>query len=387
MNSRLGTFILQKTAGETFKSYRPPQLPPIPPIDLAQLYPKLEKATAALATLNASCKMIPNIALFIYMCVCKEALLSNHIEGTQGSLSDLILFEHHHEGADREVSLQDIEEISNYVKAVHYGHQQIRENFPLSMRLLKQIHQILLSGSRGSLKLPGEIRRSQNWIGGTRPGNALFVPPSIQDLDECISNFEYFLHDGSLPLLIKAGIAHLQFESIYPFLDGNGRLGRLLIILLLCHGKLLDEPILYLSLYLKKHRQLYYDLLQEVRLHGTWEVWLEFFLEGIEQTATQASIMTIKLQQLFLQDTQVIASFGRARFSCEKIFELIKKLPQVSGPVIARELAISLPTARSGLERLRQAGILKEITKKKRDRIYIYHQYLSLLESDNGNNS
>lgn len=252
--------------GESYKAYVPPKLPPEPPVDLWQLYPYLEKATLALAELNSIYKIIPNPSLFLYLYVRKEALLSSQIEGTQSSFSDLMLFEHQQKP---EVSLEDVEEVSNYVKAISYGLQRLKEDFPLSLRLIKEIHGVLLSGGRGASKLPGEFRRSQNWIGGTRPGNALFVPPPVDSLNQCLGDFENFLHDESLPVLIKAGIAHVQFETIHPFLDGNGRLGRLLIILLLCENGILDEPILYLSLYLKQNRHPYYELLQEVLFNGT----------------------------------------------------------------------------------------------------------------------
>lgn len=227
MNSRIGTYITQKTPGESYQAYLPPKLPLEPPVDLFQLYPHLEKATLALAELNSIHKTLPNTALFIYMYVRKEALLSSQIEGTQSSFSDLMLFEHHQKP---EVSLEDVEEVSNYVKAIQYGFQRLKEGFPLSFRLLKEIHGVLLSGGRGCTQLPGEIKRSQNWIGGTRPGNALFVPPPAEHLGDYLSNFEHFLHDERFPVLIKAGIAHVQFETIHPFLDGNGRLRRALII-------------------------------------------------------------------------------------------------------------------------------------------------------------
>lgn len=248
MNKRIGTYITQKVTGEPYKAYVPPGLPPEPPVNLTKLYPSLEKATVALAELNSITKSIPNAALFIYMYVRKEALLSSQIEGTQSSLSDLMLFEHHQKP---EVSLEDVEEVSNYVKAIIYGLKRLKEGFPLSLRLLREIHGVLLSGVRGARKLPGEFRCSQNWVGGTRPGNALFVPPSVSHLDQCLSDFEKFLHDARLPVLIQAGLAHVQFETLHPFLDGNGRLGRLLVTLLLCNSGMLDEPILYLSLYLK----------------------------------------------------------------------------------------------------------------------------------------
>lgn len=377
MNQRIGVYVTQNVMGEPYKAYVPPLLPLDPPIDLTGLYPYLEKATLALAELNSVHKSIPNTSLFIYMYVRKEALLSSQIEGTQSSFSDLMLFEHHQKP---EVSQEDVEEVSNYVKALTYGLKSLKEDFPLSLRLLKEIHGVLLSGGRGSSKLPGEFRRSQNWIGGTRPGNALFVPPPIDCLDQCLSNFENFLHDTTLPVLIRAGIAHVQFETIHPFLDGNGRLGRLLITLLLCHSSMLDEPILYLSLYLKQNRHLYYDLLQEVRIKGTWETWLEFFLDGIFKSSKQAIKTANLINELFMQDFEKITSMGRIRFSCEQILEHLKKLPQVTVPLLASELGLTAPTVRSALNHMVKADILEEISGKKRDKIYVYRKYLSILE-------
>jgi Fic family protein len=239
---------------------------------------------------------------------------------------------------------------------------------------------VLLAGGRGALKLPGEFRQSQNWIGGTRPGNALFVPPPVDRLQECLSDFEHFLHDETLPFLIRSGLLHVQFETIHPFLDGNGRLGRLLITLLLCHQGMLDEPILYLSLYLKRNRQLYYNLLQEVRTHGAWESWLEFFLEGIFKSANQAIETTRAMNRIFDEDLQKIASLGRLRPSCQQVLEYLKKLPQVSVPLLAKDLNITAPTARNALNKMVEQGILDEITGKKRDKIYLYRRYLNILE-------
>lgn len=377
MNQRIGTYITQSVVGESYSAYIPPKLPPYPPIDLASLAPLLERAAVILAELNGMYKIIPNVSLFMYMDVRKEALLSSQIEGTQSSFADLMLFEN---DLEPEVSHDDVEEVSNYVKAITYGLQRLKDGFPLSLRLLKEMHAILLSGGRGATKLPGEFRRIQNWIGGTRPANALFVPPPVDYLSECLNDFEIFLHDDSLPVLIKAGIAHLQFESIHPFLDGNGRLGRLLIILMICEAKILDAPILYLSLYFKQHRRTYYDLLQEVRQYGTWETWLEFFLQGIEESARQAIATAQQINLLFDQDTQKISQLGRIRFSCEQIFEYLKRLPQVTVSLIARELPMSSPTARSALNSMVKAGILQEISGKRRDKIYVYRSYLALLE-------
>ncbi len=376
---RLGTYVLQKLKEDSYKAYIPPLLPPNPPLNVSMLYPALEKATLAIAELNGITKSIPNTSLFIYMYVRKEALLSSQIEGTQSSLSDLMLFEHHQKP---EVSLDDVEEVSNYVKAIHYGLDRLKSGFPLSLRLLREVHGILLSGTRGSFHTPGEFRRSQNWIGGTKPSNARFVPPHVEAMHECLADLENFLHDDSLPVLLKAGIAHVQFETIHPFLDGNGRLGRLLITLLLCQSALLDEPILYLSLYLKQNRSLYYDLLQEVRTQGNWETWLEFFLEGVTTSAKQALLTSKEINTLFAHDFAQLQTLGRARFSCEQVLNYLKQLPQVTVQLVSKELEMSIPTARSALNNLVALGVIEEVSGKQRDKIYIYRKYLAILQTD-----
>lgn len=377
MNRQSGTYILQKNSGESYKAYLPASLPPHPPVDLPHLYPLMEKAIFALSELNAVTKLIPNTSLFIYMAVRKEALLSNQIEGTQSSFVDLILFEDHQKPY---VALADVEEVSNYVKALNYGLNRLRGGFPLSLRLLREIHRVLLSGGRGSSKLPGEFRTSQNWIGGTKPGNALFVPPPPHEMTGCLFELEKFLHSESLPALIKSGLAHVQFETIHPFLDGNGRLGRLLITLMLCEGGMLDEPTLYLSLYLKQNRSLYYDLLQNVRLYGVWEEWLEFFLEGVFSSAKEGVKTAQKINKLFEDDLKKIESLGRARFSAVKILEYLKNLPQVSVQAVSQKLEMTDPTARNVLNQMVRLGILEETSLKKRDKVYVYRKYLSILE-------
>ena len=379
MDQRIGTYITKKVATESYRAYIPSQLPPCPPIDVSSLYSYLEKATLALAELNSIVQIIPNISLFIYMYVRKEALLSSQIEGTQSSFADLMLFEHNQKP---NISIDDVEEVSNYVQAINYGLDQLKNNFPLSLRLICEIHAILLSGSRGSNKLPGEFRRSQNWIGGSRPGNALFVPPPVEKLMDCLSDFENFLYEkkSKLPALIRAGIAHVQFETIHPFLDGNGRLGRLLIILLLYQEGLLKEPILYLSLYFKQNRDIYYNLLQQIRLQGTWETWLEFFLEGVTESAKQAVHTAKQINMLFENDLLKIQKLGRSRLSCIEVLEHLKKMPQTSVPLLSKELNITAPTARSALTHMLELGILEEITAKKRDRVYVYRQYLDILD-------
>ena len=378
MNKRTGHYVTIHTKMEPFKAFIPPTLPPIPPINMDVLYPHLDKATKAISELNGMTSIIPNISLFIYMYVRKEALLSSQIEGTQSSFSDLILFENEQK---TEVSVEDVEEVSHYVSAISHGLKRLKHGFPLCLRLLKEMHAILLTGSRGSTKSPGNFRRSQNWIGGTRPGNALFVPPPPEELPDILSNFENFLHTDNLkiPTLIMAGFAHLQFESIHPFLDGNGRLGRLLIILLLCNGNLLQEPVLYISLYLKKNRQTYYRLLQEVRTNGTWETWLEFFLEGITSTATNTMATMQKMNQLFDQNLEQINTLGRAKLSCIDTLNTLKQLPQISVTELAKRLNISAPTARKALDNLIELDIVSEISHKQRDKIYTYTQYLKML--------
>lgn len=266
---RIGTYIKKTESGEEFKAYLPKPLPPVPAIMTDKLYPLLDLANAALGRLDGMSRMLPDLSLFLYMYIRKEAVLSSQIEGTQSSLSDLLLYEVEDKPG---IPLNEVEEVSHYVAALNYGLERIKE-FPLSLRLIREIHLKLMTNARGGNKQPGEFRTSQNWLGGTRPGNARFVPPPPENLQDCLDNFEKFLHDDKnhLPILVKAALIHVQFETIHPFLDGNGRLGRLLITFLLCVEKILKEPMLYLSLYLKAHRDQYYAHLQNVREKGEWE--------------------------------------------------------------------------------------------------------------------
>ncbi|PCJ29076.1 MAG: cell filamentation protein Fic [Rickettsiales bacterium] len=379
MNKQSGKYLTQKIGGEEYKAYIPFKLPPGGGIDLQKLHPYLEKATCAIAELNGAAKFLPNHSLFIYMYVRREALLSSQIEGTQSSFSDLMLFENDQKP---NISLDDVEEVSNYVKAINYGLERIKNGFPLSLRLLREIHEILLSGIRGSLKSPGEFRRSQNWIGGTRPGNAFFVPAPPEQMMDCLYDLEKFLHDDSVPTLIKAGLAHVQFETIHPFLDGNGRLGRLLIILLLHAEGMIESPILYLSMYLKQNRETYYSLLQEVRTRGAWEAWLEFFLQGVIAASKDGIQTAQEINALFKADFAKIESLGQIKFSCKRVLEHLKHLPQISVRHLSQTLAITPPTARNCLNKMVSLGILEETTGKKRDKIYVYCKYLTLLEGE-----
>ena len=332
LQRRTGQYVESSTGRARVSAYIPDPLPPTPPLDLEMLLPAYDRASTAVGRLDGVATALPSTPLFLYMYVRKEALLSSQIEGTQSSLSDLLIFEN---DEMPHVPLDDVTEVSNYVAAMSYGIARLRDDFPLSLRLLKEMHQILLESGRGASKQPGEFRTSQNWIGGTRPGNALFVPPPPDRLLACLHSFEHFLHDPALPPLIRAGLAHVQFETIHPFLDGNGRLGRLLITLMLCEVGVLRDPILYLSLFLKINRNDYYRLLQEVRLHGTWEAWLEFFLSGIADTAEQASGTAKDLMVLFETDRRKIAGFGRAAPSMLRVHEFLQRRPMITSKAAA----------------------------------------------------
>ena len=375
---RIGTYITSTAAGESFHAYIPPPLPPKPPIELDNLYPLIDQATQALGRLDGITSLLPDTDLFLYLYVRKEALLSSQIEGTQSSFSDLLLFESEQIPG---VPLDDVREVSNYVAAMNHGLERMREGFPLSLRLLREIHAILLQDGRGANLEPGEFRRSQNWIGGTRPGNATYVPPPPEKVMECMGALEIFLHDDGvkLPVLVKAALAHVQFETIHPFLDGNGRLGRLLVTFILCAEGVLKEPILYLSLYLKSHRNAYYDFLQRVREAGAWETWLEFFLEGVTQTATQATEAATQILALFEKDRGRISELGRAASSVLRIHEYLQEHAVLSVPVAAETLNLSAPTVRKSVEHLQKLGILHEVTGHKRNRQYVYQDYLAIL--------
>lgn len=376
--SRLGSYVTTSVVGETVKAYIPVPLPPNPPINLSKLHGRIELADRAVGRLDGLSSLVPDTNLLLYSYVRKEAVLSSQIEGTQSSLSELLLFEN---SAAPGVPVDDVEEVSNYVAAMQHGLRRLRNGFPLSLRLIREMHAILLRGGRGSNKTPGEFRRSQNWIGGTRPGNALFVPPPPNRLMECLDPFEKFLHDESesLPLLVKLGLIHVQFESIHPFLDGNGRLGRLLITLLLCEKKALREPLLYLSLFFKTHRDHYYDLLQRVRTEGAWEDWLTFFLEGIESTAGEVSKAVRKSLALFAADRKRIGSLGRASSSALRVQEYMQKRPIANIRAMSKTLSLSVPTVTAALQHLSQMGIAKEMTGGRRNRVFSYTKYLAMV--------
>jgi Fic family protein len=377
-NSRRGHHIVIATGGERVRAFVPPPLPPRPAVDMERLYARLDRANRALGRLDGVTSILPDTPLFLYMYVRKEALLSSQIEGTQSSLSDLLLFESHQAPG---APLDDVQEVSNYVRAMNHGLNRLREGFPLSLRLIREIHDVLLARGRGADKQPGAFRRSQNWIGGTRPGNAIYVPPPPDRVQELMSDLERFIHSETpnIPILIKAGMVHVQFETIHPFLDGNGRVGRLLITLLLCASGTLKEPLLYLSLFLKTHRAAYYDFLQRVRHEGDWEHWLEFFLEGIEETSIQAADAAREILELFGTDHRRIEDLGRPAASALRLHKLLQAKPIISVPAAAKQLGLSAPTARKSAEHLEALGILREVTGRRRGRVFAYDSYLRIL--------
>lgn len=376
--TRLGTYLASTVAGEQVRAFLPPPLPPNPPVQLEGLQSLLEQANQALGRLDGLASTLPDVSLFIYLYVRKEAVLSSQIEGTQSSLSDLLLYE---SAKAAGVPLEDIQEVSNYVAAMNHGLRRLREGFPLSLRLIREMHEELLAKGRGSERQPGEFRRSQNWIGGTRPRNAVFVPPPPEKVMEYMGGLELFLHQDrrDLPTLVKAGLIHVQFETIHPFLDGNGRLGRLLITLLLCAAGALREPILYLSLYFKMNRQRYYDLLQRVREAGDWETWLEFFLTGIKETSGQAAETVRRILTLFESDRRKIEGLGRPAVSVLRVHHCMQRNPIISIPATAEKLSLSAPTVTKSIKHLMKLGMVREITGKERRRLFVYDPYLAIL--------
>ena len=374
-----GRYATISTAGEKAQAFVPAPLPPRPPIDWTpELRSKFDQAWLSLGRLDSVSTLLPDTSLFLSMYVRKEAVLSSMIEGTQSSLSDLLLFELDQEPG---VPLNDVREVSNYVAALDHGLRLLQEGLPLSLRLFREIHGVLLAKGRGSNQAPGSFRRSQNWIGGTRPGNAAFVPPPAEEVLECMGKLELFLHDQPepTPVLLKAALAHVQFETIHPFLDGNGRLGRLLITLLLCEHKVLREPMLYLSLYFKTHRQYYYELLSNVRLTGDWEAWLDFFAEAIIVTAGQAVETAQQLLELSNRDRDKINGLGRAAASTLQIHRALMEQPIATSSSLVEKTGITPATVNKSLGHLEQLGIVKELTARKRNRLFSYAGYIEIM--------
>jgi Fic family protein len=378
---RAGRFVEVAAASERFNAFVPSPLPPQPPLAIdAAMQSLLDRANQELGRLDGITLLLPDPDQFLYSYVRKEAVLSSQIEGTQSSLSDLLLFEH---DVAPGVPLDDVEETSNYVAAMNHGLRRLGEGFPLSLRLIRELHAQLMEGARGADKAPGEFRRTQNWIGGTRPGNARFVPPPASEVLAAMGALEKFLHDDPepTPVLIKAALAHAQFETIHPFLDGNGRVGRLLITLLLClpEQQVLSHPVLYMSLYLKQHRDVYYDHLQQIRTTGAWEAWVRFFLEGVIEVARSAIDTTIRIFELIEHDLERVGSLGRASVSAERVLQTAVREVVLTIPWTAAHIGISEPTASKALSHLVRLGVLEEITGRPRNKVFVYRRYLDLL--------
>ena len=377
-----GEYRTVTAAGEPFRAFVPAALPPLPPIDWnSALRRRFDDALVALGRLDAVSTLLPNAALVLYSFIRKEAVLSSQIEGTQSSLADLLLYEIDEQPG---VPVEDAQEVSRYVAALEHGLARLRGGFPLSLRLLGEMHAVLLDHPQGRGKTPGEFRRSQVWIGGTRPGNAVFVPPPADAVADCLADLERFLNDvpESTPPLIKAALAHVQFETIHPFLDGNGRIGRLLIVLQLVHDGLLREPLLYPSLFFKKHRALYYELLNAVRLQGDWERWLDYFADGVEQSATQAVATAKQLLVLVDRDRDRIATLGRSATSALAVLQALQRQPVTSAAALVKATGLALATVNRMLVQLVDAGIVSEVTQRQRDRIFSYRAYVDALNAE-----
>lgn len=378
---RGGHFVQQHGGPEGFAAFIPAPLPPVPPLSFSPELQRIhESAVHAVGQLEGvSRTMDPDRLLYMY--VRKEAVLSSQIEGTQSTLSDLLQFENN---AVPGTPLDDVREVSRYVAALYHGLERIESGaLPLSLRLIREIHGVLMRDGGGSVQSPGEFRRTQNWIGGSRPGNARYVPPPPHEMLAALDNFEKFLHDayGSTAPILKAGLAHAQFETIHPFLDGNGRVGRLLISLIFGAEGLLSEPFFYLSLYLKENRAAYYDALQRVRTHGDWENWIYFYLAGVEAVARQAADTTLELRELFDHDQQRISSLGRAAGSAARVYECLKERIVLSVPRAVAETGLTWPTVNGALGWLQGLGIAREVSGRSRDRLFVYQRQLDLLNA------
>lgn len=375
-----GQYVTTTEAGEVVRAFVPDPLPPNPPLALDHdISRRLDRAHIALGRLDGVSGILPDTHLFLYAYVRKEAVLSSQIEGTQSSLSDLLLFELDEAPG---VPLDDVVEVSNYVAALEHALDRIREGFPLSNRLIREVHGILLSRGRGQSRAPGEFRRSQNWIGGTRPGDAHFVPPPHQQVEESMAQLERFLHDqpSRTPTLLKAALAHVQFETIHPFLDGNGRVGRLLIPMLLYVEGVLREPLLYLSLYFKQNRSRYYAMLDRVRIDGEWEEWVLFFATGVEEVANAAVATAQRLREISQVDRAKVQGAGRIAGSALQVHQALLSRPVNTIGRLAADTHLSVPAVTDSLKALMELGLVREITGRKRGRVFSYAPYLEVLQ-------
>jgi Fic family protein len=351
----------------------------------APLQRRLEAAGLALGRLDGIGRLLPGPDELLYSYIRKEAVLSSQIEGTQSSLADLLL---HENSAAPGVPLEDVQEVSNYIAAMNHG-SKLLEKLPLSLRLLREVHEVLVTGTRGTHKRRGEFRKTQNWIGGEQPSAATFVPPPPSEVPAALNALEKYLHADQMPTLVKVGLVHVQFETIHPFLDGNGRVGRMLIPLMLVSEGILERPWLYVSLHLKRHRSTYYDLLQRVRTHGAWEDWLDFFLDGVTAVADSAVAKIRQLLQLFETDREAVAStrggsiYGRAALQMNvAVYEYLRRQVAIRIPETAAACGTTKPTVARVLQDLENLGIVHEVTGKPKGRLYVYQRYVDILNRD-----
>jgi Fic family protein len=382
MKRQTGTYEISTTLGEAVRAFVPLALPPEEPaLEVAALAGLNAQAELALARLAGVSGLVPSVDWLLYSAIRKEALLTSQIEGTQATLMDVF---------DDEAGLKlrnadDVEEVTNYVRAFRWVQAQLRDpqGLPISVRLLCEAHRLLMHGVRGSGKQPGELRQSQNWIGGTRPGNAAFVPPPAQRVPNLLADLERFIHtqspEASLPPLTKIALAHAQFETIHPFLDGNGRIGRLLIAALVEHWGLLAEPLMYLSGYLKQNQAEYYRRLSAIRTDGDWEGWIAFFLEGVTVAATDAQHNIIEVASLIASDRRRLLETSKASPASYRLFEMLPMMPRFTIESVRSKLETSFPTATAAVQTLEELGIVVETTGQKKNRRYSYQAYVDLL--------
>jgi Fic family protein len=377
---KTGTYAISTTLGEPVQAFVPNALPPAKPVLAPECYVEANRAAElALSRLSGVAGLVPSVDWLLYSAIRKEALLTSQIEGTQATLADLF-----DEEAGFVVSnTDDVEEVTNYLRAFRQVQAQLRDptGLPLSVRLLCDAHRLLMDGARGNGKQPGELRRSQNWIGGTRPGNAVFVPPPPERVPALLADLERFIHDTAQPLppLVKTALIHLQFETIHPFLDGNGRIGRLLIAALLEHWRLLPEPLMVLSGYLKQHQAEYYRRLSNVRTEGDWEGWVAFFLEGVAVAAQNAEHNIVAIVTLLATDRRSLLAAPKAGPSSYRLFEMLPMMPRFTIDQVRQRLATSFPTATAAVKVLEDLGIVTELTGQKKNRSYSYATYIALL--------
>ncbi len=380
MNRDTGTYAISTTLGEPVRAFVPYPLPPTRPALAPAVYVELNRqAELALARLAGVSGLVPSVDWLLYSAIRKEALLTSQIEGTQATLTDLF-----DEEAGLKVSnTDDVEEVSNYLRAFRWVREQLGDpqGLPISVRLLCDAHRLLLTGARGAGKQPGQLRRSQNWIGGTRPGNAAFVPPPPEHVPALLADMERFIHDGGteLPPMVRVALIHAQFETIHPFLDGNGRIGRLLIAALFEHWDLLAEPLMYLSAYLKQHQAEYYRRLSAIRTEGDWEGWVTFFLEGVAVAAEQAERNIIEVASLVAADRKRLLQSPKAGPASYRLFEMLPMMPRLTIERVRQRLDTSFPTATAAVKALEDLGIVAEMTGQKKNRSYSYQAYVDLL--------